>query len=195
MENNSRLEKLLSVIHYSMILILVFLFVSTNTSNINHAKMINQKENSSNEIPTKEFAYTFKVSDKLTGNGTILLSFQKNKLSGKASGLGMTCQCDVNFLSNITGSLDDSNKKLNVEMEGTGDPIGILIPGKITFRGPLKGFLSNGKVCLAGKVDIIGRLASLAGFEKKEDILIEIQDPSLAKTFKKIQSSEDLASL
>ncbi len=195
MENNSRLEKLLSVIHCSMILILILLFVSTNTSNINYAKMINQKEIICNEIPTREFPYTFKVSDKLAGNGTILLSFEKNKLSGKASGLGMTCQYNVNFLSNITGSLDDSNKKLNVEMEGIGDPIGILIPGKVTFRGPLKGFLSNGKVCLAGKVDILGGLASLAGFEKKEDILIEIQDPSLAKTFKKIQSSEDLASL
>ena len=195
MENNFKFEKLLKMVHISIVLILVFLFTSTNKANINHAKIINQKQSAYKEIQAKGFAYTFKVSDKLVGNGDIVLSLEKNKLTGKATGIGMICQCNVDFITKISGRLNDSKRKLNIEVEGIGDPIGILIPGKVTFKGPLKGFLNNGKVCLTGKVDIKGKLAQYAGFKNKEEILIEIPDPSLAKAFKELQSSESLASL
>ena len=195
MENNNKLEKVLKTVHCSMFLILALLFFSTSTTNINHAKVINPKEINSLAFPEKELAYTFKVSDKLIGTGEISLSIQEKKLEGVASGIGMTCQCNVNFLTKISGRINESTKKLSVEVDGTGDPVGILIPGKVTFKGPLNGFLSNGKVCLSGKVNIEGSLARYAGFKDKEEILIEIPDPELAKAFKELKNYNNLASL
>ena len=78
-----------------VVLVLMLLFISTSKVNINHAKTIT---NCTQDI-SKEFAYTFKVSDKLDGAGEILLSIENNLIKGTATGLGMTCQCNIDFES------------------------------------------------------------------------------------------------
>jgi hypothetical protein len=100
----------------------------------------------------------------------------------------------VDFNTNIEGSINKRTGNIDVTVCGIGDPIGIPIPGKITFKGPLKGSVNNNGLTLAGKVNIKGKLATLGGFKNKEDILIEIQGASLANIFKK-QLHEKLASL
>ena len=94
----------------------------------------------------------------------------------------------------IGSGIIDLTLEKNKNVCGTGNPIGILIPGKITFNGPLKGYIKNKILTLKGKVNIKGKLASLGGFKNKEDILIEIQGASLANIFKK-QLHEKLAAL
>ena len=179
--------------YFSIVLALMLLFVSTSKVNINHAKIISPDY--AKDMCSKEFAYTFKVSDKLDGKGEILLSIENNLIKGKATGLGMTCQCNIDFETTVQGKVDDLNGKINIAVNGIGDPLGIPLPGKVTFQGPLEGYLKDGKVFLAGKVNIKGCLAHYAGFNKVEDLLIEIPDSSLAKAFKELQSRKSLASL
>ena len=170
--------------------------MSTNTVNTNYAKLLNEGKSSSYyDLSTKEFPYIFKVSDKLQGTGSILLSVEDSKIKGTATGIGKACQCNINFQTKIEGDFNGSNGSINVAVAGIGDPIGILPPGKVTFQGPLKGSLTNEKLTLAGKVIIKGALASYAGFKNTEDIIIEIHDSTLAKAFKQIQNKRSLASL
>lgn len=140
----------------------------------------------------KELTYTFKVADKLSGEGDIKLGIDGNKIVGIANGKGMTVGCEIDFLTNIDGGLD---KGLEVSVRGVGTPLGIPFPGKISFYGPLKGFSQKDKLCLTGNVYIKGILAHYAGFKKVEEIVIEIPDSSLVRTFKEMQRQERLASL
>lgn len=183
-----------------LIKIIAFLFILTSifpagTTNKNYAHAINTVQISTPiNFCGEKLNYTFKVSDKLIGSGIIDLTLRKNKIKGIATGLGMACQCNVDFNTNIDGIINKKTGNINVNVHGTGNPIGILIPGKITFNGPLKGYIKNKILILEGKVNIKGKLASLGGFKNKEDILIEIQGASLANIFKK-PLHEKLASL
>ncbi|MBI3591580.1 MAG: hypothetical protein HY094_09430 [Candidatus Melainabacteria bacterium] len=193
---NPNLEKILRIAYFSTLLILILLFMSTNTVNINYAKLLNEGRTSSYyDISTKEFPYIFKVSDKLQGTGSILLSVEDSKIKGTATGIGKVCQCNIDFQTKIDGDFNGSNGSINIAVDGVGDPVGILPPGKVTFQGPLKGSLTDKKLTLTGKVNIKGSLASYAGFKNIEDIIIEIPDSTLAKTFKQIQNKRSLASL
>ncbi|OGI20802.1 MAG: hypothetical protein A3B68_09720 [Candidatus Melainabacteria bacterium RIFCSPHIGHO2_02_FULL_34_12] len=146
------------------------------------------------KIYTDELSYDFRISDKLEGTGTIKLTLHKNKLKGTATGIGKTNQCEVDFLTKLEGAL--SGEAINVSVKGEGDPLGIPIPGKIAFQGPLKGYFKDNKLCLTGKVHIKGRLARYAGFEETEDLFIEILNgDSLSQTLKKIRLAEKTASL
>ena len=163
--------------------------------NKNCANAINfGQTNTINSFCGEKLNYTFKVSDKLIGSGFMDLTLKKNEIKGIAKGLGMACQCNVDFNTNIEGYINKKTGNINVNVCGVGDPIGILIPGKITFNGPLKGYINNKNLTLQGKVNIKGKLASLGGFKNKEDIVIEIEGESLAGIFKK-QSHEKLVSL
>lgn len=196
MNNNSKLTKLINGINCSIILLFVMFTLSKSTVNINHAKLLSQetKNNFCNKPFEKELIYTFKVSDKLIGDGAIKLQFENNKITGIATGIGMTWQCNVDFQTNIAGKLDSSNSYINVLVSGTGDPIGIPIPGKINFHGPLIGHLKDKKLSLVGTVNIEGKLAHCAGFKNTEDLLIEIPaDESLTKVLKEIRHENKLA--
>ena len=183
-----------NLIKISAFLFLLSLILSFGSTNRNYANAINPVKINSLVISGEKLNYTFKVSNKLIGNGIMDLTLEKNKIKGIATGLGMTCQCNVDFNTNIDGLINKTTGNVDVTVYGIGDPIGILIPGKITFNGPLKGSISNNNLTLVGKVNIKGKLAALGGFKNKEDILIEIQGSSLANIFKK-QLREKLASL
>ncbi len=184
-----------------LIKIIVFLFIITSTlfpagtTNKNYANEITPvKISTPIDFCDEKLNYTFKVSDKLIGSGIINLTLKKDKIKGIATGLGKACQCNVDFNTNIEGLINKSTGNIDVTVCGIGDPIGILIPGKITFSGPLKGAVNNKGLILSGEVNIKGKLAKLGGFKNKEDIVIEIQGSSLANIFKK-QLHEKLAVL
>ncbi len=137
----------------------------------------------SNFLIDEKYMYTFKVSDKLKGIGDIKLIIENNQIKGIASGIGKTAQCQVSFNTNIQGSFHNPKKDIEVAINGIGDPIGIPIPGKITFQGPLKGVIGRDKLSFSGKVHIKGRLAKFAGFKTEEEILIEIPNINVSRTF------------
>ena len=194
MENDSKLHGILKVLYISMILILMLFVLSTSTVNINYAKILYEPDKFTLN-KEKEFPYTFQVSDKLTGKGQMFIFFEDNNIKGKALGLGMTCQCNIDFTTNIQGKLSNMKEGITIDVSGIGDPAGILPPGKVTFAGPLKGYIENEKLKLKGVVNIKGNLAHYAGFKDTEEIIIEIPDPSLARTCRQIQSQHKLAFL
>ncbi len=178
-------KKITKPLHYLITSISLILILIIFLANNNHASAINPiKTNIFSDFQGEKVHYTFKVSDKLIGSGVMDLSLQKNKITGIATGLGMSCQCNVDLNTNIDGLINTSTGNINVTVCGTGKPRGIPIPGKITFNGPLKGALNSKSLTLSGEVNIEGRLATLGGFKNKEDILIEIQIDSLASIFK-----------
>ena len=194
MNKNQKLIKITKAVCYSAFLFLLILILPSGIINKNYANAVNPiKTNPITDFCGEKLNYTFKVSDKLIGSGIIDLTLEKNKIKGTAVGLGMTCQCNVDFNTNIDGLINKTGN-IDVTVCGIGDPIGILLPGKITFNGPLKGYVNDKSLTLSGKVNIKGKLASLGGFKNKEDIVIEIQGASLANIFKK-QLREKLASL
>lgn len=194
MENNIK-NKTFNRRTPKIVLLLISFFLSTFTGeNINYAMVLNQHgTKASNSTNQNEFDYTFKVGNKLEGDGQIKLIIEKNEIKGTAVGIGMTIQCNVDFLTKIHGKVNPK-RGLEISVDGIGDPIGIPIPGKITFQGPLKGFVHDKKLSLTGKVKIKGALARCAGFKKTEDILVEIPSSYLVKAFKKIQKQDFLAS-
>ena len=158
-------------------LLLLLTFFPSHKATINYASVINTKSpdrTNTLSLPEKELTYTFKVSDKLEGKGKMTVTLENKKIVGTAVGLGMSCQCNVNLNSSISGTVDEKNKQINVSITGIGDPVGILIPGKIAFSGPLKGEINNKVLELSGKVKIKGRLASYAGFKEIELLVINI---------------------
>lgn len=163
--------KIQKLVLFSMILAILLLLTSTRTTNTNHAKVINK---------TKDLAYIFKIADKLEGAGAMVLTLEKNKIKGTANGVGIACKRDINFLTNIEGTINYLNGDINVTVTGTGNPQGVIPLGKVAYQGPLKGSLVGRKIRLVGKVDIKGSIARYAGFKDKEDILIEI--PYLVET-------------
>lgn len=183
--------KIIKASSWSALLFLCIFLLTKNSGNVNHAKLLYQNISQYE----KTIPYTFKVGEKLAGTGDMILTIDGKKIKGTALGLGRTCQCNVDFHTNIEGTIDTSCGKVNVTVIGIGDPLGIPIPGKINFHGPLKGFVNHKKLNLIGKVNIKGKLASFAGFKKIEDIVIEISDPSLALKLKEMQRQESLASL
>ncbi len=190
---NKNLMKIAKILCYSVFLFILISALPFCSTNKNYANEINPvKTNTLIDITGEKLNYTFKVSDKLIGSGVMDLTLEKNKIKGIATGLGRACQCNVDFNTNIEGLINKGN--IDVTVCGIGDPVGIPIPGKITFNGPLKGFISSKGLTLVGKVNIKGKLASLGGFKNKEDILIEIQGASLVNIFRK-QIHEKLASL
>lgn len=194
MENTTKLEKLLRTVYFSFLAALLLVLLSSSAVNINYAKLIQAPENLY-EIQSKELPYTFKIADKLNGDGLLTLSIEENKIKGIANGTGKVSQCNVDFLTNILGNVDFKTGKINIEVTGTGNPQDIPLPGKITFKGPLKGTLDGEKICLTGIVDINGYLALTAGFNNTENVEIEISDPYIAKVFKLLKLKNNLASL
>ena len=195
MNKSQKLVSFTKMFCYSAFLFILISILPVSTTNKNYARAINP----TNTNPLTNFCgaklnYTFKVSDKLTGSGIMDLTLEKNKIKGIATGLGMACQCNVDFNTNIDGLINKATGNIDVNVCGIGNPIGILIPGKISFNGPLKGYVNDKNLILVGQVNIKGKLASLGGFKNKEDIVIEIKGSSLANIFKK-QLREKLASL
>ena len=183
--NTENMNKNPQLITLTFLLVLILILPFGNI-NKNCANAINPvKQNPLISFCGEKLNYTFKVSDKLIGSGVMNLTLEKNKIKGIATGLGMACQCNVDFNTNIEGFINKRTGNIDVTVCGIGDPIGILIPGKIMFNGPLKGSVNNKGLILSGKVNIKGKLATLGGFKNKEDILIEIQGASLANIFKK----------
>ena len=173
--------------------LICFLFFSSSHSNINHAQIINPPNKIFYSVANKEYTYIFKISDKLVGTGEINLSVENNKIKGTALGLGMTNQCNIDFFTDIKGIVDTSEGNIKISVHGKGKPQGILLPGKVSYEGPLKGFLLGKTVTLKGDVKINGSLARLGGFRSKEDLTIEITDTSLARALSQIQNKKNLA--
>ena len=195
---STKLGNRLNSIYFSVILFLILFFPPIAEITVNHAKVINQCSYASCNIFAttyeKTLPYTFSIANKLVGTGAIELTIDKKLIKGIATGKGMACQCEIDFLTNIDGAI--ANSGIDVSVSGVGDPIGIPLPGKVKFHGPLRGFFKNDKLSLTGKVTINGGLARAGGFRDTEDIVIEIDsDPILSKTFKEIQKQEKLASL
>ena len=166
-----RIVKILSFLRY----VIAIVFVLFLLSGINYAKIIHVDSKSTlPNINQNEVAYTFKIKDKLNGKGEISISIQEGQVKGLANGIGMTAQCNVDFQTNIQGKVNELNNSISINVIGKGDPLGILIPGVVTFEGPLNGFVEKKKLTLTGKVNINGSLAKLAGFKKVEEIEIEI---------------------
>ena len=194
MNKNQKILKVIKVLSYSTFIFILISILPFGNINRNQANAINPiKTNPLIDFCGEKLNYTFKVSDKLIGSGVIDLTLEKNKIRGIATGLGMSCQCNVDFNTNIDGLITKAGN-INVTVYGIGKPIGIPIPGKISFNGPLKGHVNDKSLTLSGKVNIKGKLAILGGFKNKEDIVIEIQTSSLANIFRK-QLHEKLASL
>ncbi len=131
-----------------------------------------------------EESYTFRIGDKLIGNGIVKLSLGKNKFTGTTIGIGKTTSYKIDFNTNIVGVVNDTNRYIDLTISGIGDPQGMLIPGTISYYGPLKGSFQNKKIRLSGKINIKGLFARFARFKKVEDIIIEIPYQSFAKTVK-----------
>lgn len=141
----------------------------------------------------REIAYTFKIKNKLIGTGNIKVLVARNKIRGIARGLGKTKLCNVDFKTRLTGIYDNHNDKISVLVHGKGDPLRIFSPGKVSFYGPLKGKLKGNKLKLKGKVTINGIASNFAGFDKTEELQIEISDKTLAREINEIR--QRLASL
>ncbi len=193
----------LSILENSLVLSFVLLvtpltLVSVN-ENIKFAKEI-KKTNISQaacdvpaNITEEKLPYIFMVSDKLKGDGFITISLEGNKITGKAKGIGTTGQYDVDFETEINGVLNGV-EYIDVKVHGIGDPQG-LIPGKISFSGPLKGSFENEKLLFSGRVNIEGKLAKCAGFNDTEIVTIEISNSSIINSQKPNKKSQELASL
>ena len=188
-------HKIIRSLYKSTLIALCLIPMFANSSNIYHAKVINNPLKIIDTDLSKEFVYNFKISDKLIGNGDIKLTINGDKITGFASGLGMTCQCNVDLKTEISGEINKHDGSIVINVSGIGDPLGIPIPGKVTFKGPLNAFPENEKISLIGKVEISGRLARYGGFNNIEDLVIEIPDVYLSKRFIELQSKKNLASL
>lgn len=179
MQETSKFKKVNPIVFPFLFLFLLSLLIGA--FNENYANVINQSKDPLADLKVlqEDLTYTFKVADKLVGKGDIKLLVNKGQITGTACGIGMTSIYDVDFHTIINGTIDKSNSEINVNVSGEGDPLEVPIPGKISFHGPLKGFLDRGKLNLIGSVHINGILARYAGFKKTEDLVIEIEGPSL----------------
>ena len=187
--NNSRNFFLIKSPKFIWVSIILLLFLCQST-NINQAKLIH----STNKYE-KKLNYKFGVRNKLKGSGEMQLTIDENKIQGIALGTGVTSQYKVDFHSVIDGNLDIHRGKIKVDVIGEGDPVKVLLPGKISFHGPLEGQVKNKKLLLCGKVKVSGVLARIAGFKKTEKLKIEVTDSSFLKTLREIQKQESLASV
>lgn len=185
------------IVVFACFLVLLFFSISSNNSGINYAKVIEPPQDlRGNNILNKCFDYNFYVTGKLIGSGEINLSIiEEKKITGTALGVGKANQYEIDFQTIVDGAIDLKDGEIDVLVSGIGAPVGILVPGKITYKGPLKGAVENKTLKLTGQITIKGRLAELAGFYEKETITIEIPDQSLVETIDKLQDKRKLASL
>ena len=148
-------------------------------SKVNYAMITNNSIQEVAGICKNDLSYSFKVSDKLYGEGTIDLTFEDGRIIGTATSKSNICKCDVEFITHLDGKMDAGKNTIKMEVNGTGDPITAPVPGKVVFEGPIKGVLKGNKIILNGEVKIKGWLAGYAGFDKTEPLLIEITDPEV----------------
>ena len=202
MSQNKKIARLINLIYCSSILLFILFLFSTNGTNVNYAGVIDKSHDITDSLIYKvldksenKLAYKFEISEKLIGNGAVKLSLNENKIKGVATGIGMTCQCNVDFLTKMEGTLDKSSGIVTVNVKGIGNPVGIFRISKIGFNGTIKGTIQEEKLALNGKVNIEGKLARFAGFKKTEDLLIEIPVSSLNIGLKEITKTSGLASL
>lgn len=176
-----KLFKLERIVLSFFVVVSMFLFAPFDQANKNYA-FINNPLQGIIKIPPGEFEnkkliYTFQIPSKLEGTGEIELIFDENGIKGLAKGEGKASKCKMDFNTDIKGTINKLNGAVEIILNGVGKPLGIFLPGKITYNGPLKGKLNyiTKNLLLKGTVAINGRLASLGGFNKSEDIEIEIQ--------------------
>ena len=177
MEKYLKIFKIKQLVQYLAITLTVLIVLLIDAANINYAKVVDWRDfsfSNPTNIVEKEFAYTFKIPDKLDGTGEMRLKIDRNKIKGIALGKGKTCKGIVDFHTNIEGTVDKLNGEVSVLVAGEGTPLIIPVPCKIKFQGPLKGNQRFSKLSLIGKVNIKGNLASLAGFKKTENLIIEV---------------------
>ena len=188
------LPKLLKIERMLFLLFIVFamvLFAPFNQANKNYAFINNPLQEEikihSDGIENKTLIYTFRILNKLEGTGEIELILDAKEFKGLAIGKGKASRCKIDFNSDIQGTVNKLNGSVDVVLNGVGKPLGILLPGKITYKGPLRGKLNylTKNLLLRGTVEINGKLASLGGFNKLEDIEIEIQTNETALLSKK----------
>lgn len=164
---------------YLAVLFVVFSLLPFGTSKVNYAMIPSPDFNNVASICKNDLAYTFKVSDKLYGEGKIDLTYEDGKIKGIAKSRSSICKHDVDFVTNLDGKLDPGKKTIKMKVNGTGNPITIPVPGKVVFEGPIKGLIKGDKIILSGEVKIKGWLAGYAGFNKTENLSIEITDPEV----------------
>ncbi len=178
-------------IYPSLIILLSFMFPFGNK-----LKSIDHKAYAAYSLSfniEEKLPYTFKISDKLKGNGEIKLSIDGNKITGQAKGLGKTYECNVDLVTNIHGLFNNLDY-IQVNVDGVGDPKGI-IPGMIGFSGPLQGHIEDNTITLIGNVNIEGCLAKLGGFKDTEEVIIEIPAKNLIQAYKNKIKENELASI
>ena len=163
-------------------LFVVFSLLPFGESKVNYA-MISVPGNEAS-ICKNDLAYSFKVSDKLYGEGTIDLIYENGRIKGIAKSKSSICNCDVDFVTELNGEMDANKKAIKMTVNGTGDPTTAPVPGKISFEGPIKGVFKENKIILNGKVKIKGWLAGYAGFNKTENLSIEITDSEVVSFLK-----------
>jgi len=162
------------------LLFIMVLLLSICTVKISYAEA-NNLGSMDKQNTLLEESYTFRVADKLIGKGVVKLSLGKNEFTGIATGTGKILFCKVDVNANIVGVLNDTNRYIDSTITGIGDPQGRLIPGKVSFYGPLKGSFQNEKIILSGKINIKGWLRRFARLKRVEDLFIEIPYQSFAK--------------
>ena len=165
------------------------ILISLNTTSKIYASIISPngaKSYNLFDFKGQKLNYTFEIADKLSGDGAIQLTFSDNKIQGTATGLGKVSSGRIDLNTSIDGKINKLNGSLDVTIDGVGKPR--IVPGSVTFKGPLQGGINiaNGTIQLRGNVNINGRLASLAGFEDEEQVLIEIQIASVIKELRKL---------
>lgn len=187
--NKSKLSKL-TILLIGIIFILSLIVFVQNIgklfpSNANRLPIVSNNYASMDEqnILLEEIC-TFRVADKLIGNGVVKLSLGKDKFTGTVIGTGQAAFCTVDLNADIAGVVNDTNRYINLTIAGVVDPQGTLIPGTVHFDGPLKGTFQNDKISLSGKIHLRGWLTRFARFEEVEDLSIEIPYQSFAQTAK-----------
>jgi len=163
------------------LLFIMVLLLSICTVQMSYAEANNLGSMMDKQNTLLEESYTFRVADKLIGKGVVKLSLGKNEFTGTATGTGKILFCKVDVNADIVGVVNDTNRYIGLTITGIGDPRGRLIPGKVSFYGPLKGSFQNEKIILSGKINIIGWLRRFARLKRVEDLFIEIPYQSFAK--------------
>ena len=168
-----------NILCLALMMLLLILLIISNLYNTNYASVNPAVFYSLEKLP-----YSFQVGNKLIGDGEMTICLEKNKISGKAIGIGKTNTYNIKLYSSIDGTLDLHKGSINININGDGNINQAFLGGKISFQGPLKGLFRHRDSKLIGEVNIKGKVARLAGFKKYEKILIVIKDPSFTSTLK-----------
>lgn len=182
MFEKAKYKKLLARLFLPIFLFTILCLAPTSESNINYAS-ISPPLDLGKKFLRSDLAYSFNVASKLNGKGLINLMVRDGNIKGVAKSSSSICNCQIDFITKLSGKVDKSSGLIKVNVDGIGSPKSA-VPGKVNFKGPLSGSLEGDKLILNGPVKIKGWLAGYAGFKNSEMLVIEISDSNIVKALK-----------